>query len=216
MNTSKIVSLFYTILEVYTKFETVLLSIPNEILQNIAYFRNRYLGGVIKAIYAQFPNVQENITKELELAIENYKRDKIDALLAVSNIPLVPYHQTLERFQSSCLNQRGFFLFQQLATLQFIYSESPNITILGPQHFGCEALASGFGDAFCRSFLHTYYILFEHLLSMLILHRVDAKKNKQYQDLLNKECLIIEDFAGTTIHDRDLLSALYIFLETRV
>ena len=54
-----------------------MLRIPNEVLQNIAYFRNRYLGGVIKAIYAQFPNVQENITKELELAIENYKRDKM-------------------------------------------------------------------------------------------------------------------------------------------
>ena len=44
----------------------------------------------------------------------------------------------------------------------------------------------------------------------------EIMKIKQYQDLLNKECLIIEDFAGTTIHDRDLLSALYIFLETRV
>lgn len=190
--------------------DSKMLTIPDDILQNIAYFKNRYLGGVIEAIYTQFPNAQATIENELTSAIENYKHDKIDTLLASSNIPFVPYHTTLENFQSSCLNQRDLSLFQQLITLQFIYSDSPNLTLFGPQHFGCEALACGFGDALCRSFLRTYYIHFEHLISMLVLHRIDPKKNKQYQDLINKECLIIEDFAGTSIHDRDLLSALYI------
>ena len=192
-----------------------LLQIPDATLKSIDSFGSRYLGFILKTIYASYPDTQSFIDGELQKAISNRKHDKAQSLLDDANLPLYPNHAKLEDFDPSCLNEQDQELFQQLKTLDFMFSDCPNITLLGPQNFGSEKLASGFGDSICHKLHSVYYIKFPHLVSILITHGSKTTKNSEYDKLTKKECLIIEDFAGTPIHDRDLLAELYIFLEAR-
>ena len=193
-----------------------LLQIPDETLKNIDFFGNRYLGFILKAIFASYPDTQNFINIELTKAIANRNHDKAQRLIDEANLPFYPKCAKLDDFDTSCLNEQDLEQFQQLKTLDFLYSDCPNITILGPQNFGCEKLAYGFGDAVCHKLHSVYYIKFQHLISMLISHGHKTVKNNEYDRLMKKDCLIIEDFAGTPIHDRDLLAELYSFLDARI
>ena len=193
-----------------------LLQIPDDTLKSIDSFGNRYLGFILKTIYVSYPDTRNSIEEKLSKAIANRKHDKVQSLLEDANLPLYPEHAKLDDFDTSCLNEQDQEQFQQLKTLDFLYSDCPNITLLGPQNFGCEKLACGFGDAICHRLHGVYYIKFQHLISMLISHGSNASKNSEYEKLMKKDCLIVEDFAGTPIHDRDLLAELYTFFDARI
>ena len=193
-----------------------LLQIPDKTLKNIDFFGNRYLGFILKTVYASYPDTQSTIDAELVEAIENKQRDKAQSLIDEANLPLYPNHAKLEDFNPTCLNEQDQELFQRLKTLDFMFSDCPNITLLGPQNFGAEKLASGFGDAICHKLHSVYYTKFQHLISMLITHGSKTARNNEYDKLMKKDCLIIEDFAGIPIHDRDLLAELYSFLDARI
>ena len=193
-----------------------LLHIPDEIVKDIDSFRDRYLGFIVKSLYASYPDVRDDIETELSKAIANRKNDKVQKLIDNAGFPLAPNHPKLESFDPACLNEPDKEQFEQIKKLDFLYSDCPNITLLGPQHFGVEDLAIGLGDAVCRKLHTVYYINFHDLISLLINHGCKTAKNNEYEKLSKIECLIIEDFAGESIHDRDLLSELYTFLNTRI
>lgn len=193
-----------------------ILTIPDETLKNIDYFNNRYLGYVLKTVYALHPEIRDEIERELEKAVSNKKHDKVQRLIEDAGFPLYPNHYKLDDFNSTCLSDEDKKQLDDLKTLAFITSDCPNITIKGPQHFGSEKLASGLGDALCSKLYSVQYIKFNHLLSLLSTHSMNSKSNSEYEKLQKKDCLIIEDFAGEAIVDRDLLSVLYTFLDTRI
>lgn len=204
-----------SVLSMMSLYEQIL-QIPNETLKNIDSFRNKYLGNILKTIYATYPETRDMILSELNKAIANKSHDKAQQLIDEASFPLYPNQPKLDDFDPSCLNEIDRTLFQDLKTFNFFTSDKPNLTLFGPQHFGCEKLASGFGDALCRRLHRVFYITFHHLISLLQTHGIKTDKNNEYEELQKKECLIIEDFAGESIHDKDLLSELYIFLDGRI
>lgn len=200
----------------FTSLHKEILEIPEETLKNIDSFNNRYLGYILKSLYATHPEMQEVIDSELNKAISNKKHDKVQRLIEEADFPLYPNHFKLDDFDSSCLSDEDKKQLEELKALSFINSDCPNITLKGPQHFGSEKLASGLGDMLCNKLYSVRYIKFSQLLAILSTHRTNASSNSEYEKLQKKDCLIIEDFAGEAVEDRDLLSAIYTFLETRV
>ena len=193
-----------------------LLQIPEDLIKRLSTFRDRHLIHVLQKVYISFPDARSFLEEEVIHAMESRDHDRVQALLDSANLPLYPYHAKLKDFDPSCLNAQDLELYQKMKTLDFLYSDCPNITLFGPKHFGSEKLASGIGDAICRSLHSVRYTEFGRLLSILMLHGIHSKDNTLYEELLKTDCLIIEDFAGSSIHDRDLLKALEIFLEARI
>lgn len=199
-----------------TSLHEEILQIPEETLKNIDSFNNRYLGYILKSVYATHPEMQEIIDAELNKAISNKNHDKAQRLIEEAGFPLYPNHHKLDDFNSLCLSDEDKMQLEELKTLSFINSDCPNITLKGPQHFGSEKLASGLGDMLCNKLYSVRYIKFGHLLTLLSTHTTNPSSNSEYEKLQKKDCLIIEDFAGESIVDRDLLAVLYTFLETRI
>ncbi len=193
-----------------------ILSIPQETIESIDSFKNRYLGSVIKLLYAKHPELREYIDEELKAAVSNRKNDKVQRLIEEADFPLYPNHYRLDDFDPSCLKEDERKTYNDLIKLEFMRSDCPNITLYGPEIYGSEKLASGLGDALCRELYNVSYIKFSHLRAMLEIHTTNTSANSLYEKLLKRDCLIIQDFAGEDILDRDLLSELYIFLETRI
>ena len=196
-------------------FEDIL-QIPEETLANIDTFKDRYLGATLKTLYAKHPELREDIDAELENAISNRKNDKVQRLIEDANLPLYPNHYKLSDFDPSCLKEEERKTYNELITLDFMTSDCPNVTLYGPRTFGAEEIASGLGDALCNRLYTVSYIKYDYLIEMLKSHTVNTSMNKLYDKLLKQDCLIIERFTGQDIADRDLLSVLCTFLDTRI
>ena len=193
-----------------------ILDIPKETLGNIDSFKNRYLGATLKLLYTKHPELRDDIDEELKNAISNRKNDKVQHLIEEADFPLYPNHYRLDDFDPSCLKEEERTTYNDLIKLDFMTSDCPNVTLYGPEIYGSEKLASGLGDALCKQLYTVSYIKYSSLIGMLGVHTVNSTMNKLYDKLIKQDCLIIQDFAGEAVVDRDLLSELYTFLDTRV
>lgn len=192
-----------------------IMQIPDQTLKTIDSFKEKRLGFILKSVYVTFPETQDYIDEALKEAAANKGHDKAEELLKAANFPLYPYHSKLSDFDPSCLNEQDQEIYKEITNLDFLTSDHPYVTIFGPINFGSEKLAIALGDAVCRSLHKVQYIKFHRLIKILQTHLIDSKANKQYEDLANTECLIVENFAGDPIHDPDLLTHLYHFFDAR-
>lgn len=96
------------------------------------------------------------------------------------------------------------------------YSEDkPNVLLYGLPDLGREKVASTLGDACCREQKSVFYITYDDFADIMKIHSGKPKPNKAYSSLLKTNCLIIGNFAETTIYDESILESMHRLLETR-
>ena len=89
-----------------------------QILQDIASFNNRYLGGILANLYASHPDLQEEIAIAITNAIAAKDNDTVNKLLEEAFLPGYPDHLTLSDFDSSCLSKADREVYDRFTTLQ--------------------------------------------------------------------------------------------------
>ena len=146
----------------------------------------------------------------------NKTNDNINDLLASANLPLYPEHYRLSDFNTSCLSKEDQEKYEELSKLSFLYSgDKPNVLLYGLPDLGREKVASGLGDACCREQKSVFYITYDDFADIMKIHSGKPKPNKAYSSLLKTNCLIIGNFAETTIYDESILESMHRLLETR-
>ena len=96
-----------------------------------------------------------------------------------------------------------------------IVQDKPNVLLYGLPDLGREKVASTLGDACCREQKSVFYITYDDFADIMKIHSGKPKPNKAYSSLLKTNCLIIENFAETTIYDESILESMHRLLETR-
>ena len=189
-----------------------------QILQDIASFNNRYLGGILANLYASHPDLQEEIAIAITNAIAAKDNDTVNKLLEEAFLPGYPDHLTLSDFDSSCLSKADREVYDRFTTLQCLTDKNrkPNLVLYGPPDCGKEKVAIGLGDCLCREGSSVRFIDFHNLMEVLQTHGRIPASNTLYKTLGKVECLIIDNFACMNIHDVDLLDSLYVLLRSRI
>ncbi len=189
-----------------------------QVLQDIASFNNRYLGGIIANLYESHPELQEEIAGSITNAIAAKGNDTVNKLLEEAFLPGYPEHPTLSDFDTSCLSKTDKEMYDRFMTLDCLTDKSrkPNLVLYGPPDCGKEKVAIGLGDKLCREGISARFIDFHHLMEVLQTHGRLPSSNTLYRILTKVECLIIDNFACMNIHDADLLDSLYVLLRSRI
>ena len=91
----------------------------------------------------------------------------------------------------------------------------PNVLLRGLADQGREKIAIGVGDAFCRAKLRSYFISYDNFIKIIRTHGVISGSNKAYNELMKKNCLIIDNFAEKTVYDEELLDEMAQFIQSR-
>lgn len=196
--------------------ENTLESIDPEIISSLNTCNNSYLKNIILQIINYHPDIKESVIEIIIKTCNNKTNDNINDLLASANLPLYPEHYRLSDFNTSCLSEEDQEKYEELSKLSFLYSEDkPNVLLYGLPDLGREKVASGLGDACCREQKSVFYITYDDFADIMKIHSGKPKQNKAYSSLLKTNCLIIENFAETTIYDESILESIHRLLETR-
>jgi len=189
-----------------------------QVLQDIASFNNRYLGGILANLFESHPELQEEIADSIIDAVAAKENDNVNKLLEEAFLPGYPDHPTLSDFDASCLSKTDKEVYDTFMTLDCLTDRNrkPNLVLYGPPDCGKEKVAVGLGDRLCREGKSARFIDFHHLMEVLQTHGRLPSSNTLYRILTKVECLIIDDFACMNIHDADLLDSLYVLLRTRI
>ena len=72
-----------------------------QVLQDIASFNNRYLGGILANLFESHPELQEEIADSIIGAVAAKENDNVNKLLEEAFLPGYPDHPTLSDFDAS-------------------------------------------------------------------------------------------------------------------
>lgn len=199
-----------------TDSEFLNMLMKSELLKLMSFSKDRYLQSVILNIIERHPDQYEEIIELLTNSSANQKNDRINTLLSNACLPGYPEHDTLDTFDQTCLSEPDLKLFQDIQKLDFLKTSKPNLNIYGPPGFGRERIATGLGDLCCRAEYRVRFIEFHNLMQTIRIHERDTKNHKLYDELLNVNCLIIDDFAGEKLYDAELINGLELLIHTRM
>ena len=198
--------------EVMNPFEAV----DPEIIASMKSCTIPYLRNVIIQIITQYPEMTDTVKELLVNAKANRGNDRVNDLLAAANFPCYPEHSRLSDFDPACLSETEQIKYKDIAELSFLNDfKRPNVLLHGLAGQGREKIAIGLGDAFCRAKLRAYFISYDNFIKIIRTHGVISGSNKAYNELMKKNCLIIDNFAEKTVYDEELLDEMAQFIKSR-
>ena len=198
--------------EVMNPFEAV----DPEIIASMKSCTIPYLRNVIIQIITQYPEMTDTVKELLVNAKGNCGNDRVNDLLAAANFPCYPEHSRLSDFDPACLSETEQIKYKDIAELSFLNDfKRPNVLLHGLAGQGREKIAIGLGDAFCRAKLRAYFISYDNFIKIIRTHGVISGSNKAYNELMKKNCLIIDNFAEKTVYDEELLDEMAQFIKSR-
>lgn len=140
----------------------------------------------------------------------------MNKLLSDAHLPGYPEHHRLTDFNPACLSDADQSKYKELANLSFLNSENrPNVLLYGLADQGRDRIAIGLGDACCRAKLRAYFISYDNFIKIIRTHGVISGSNNAYNELMKKNCLIIDNFAEKTVYDEELLDEMAQFIKSR-
>ena len=198
--------------EVMNPFEAV----DPEIIDSMKSCTTPYLRSVIIQIITQYPEMADPVKELLVNAKGNCGNDRVNKLLVEANFPCYPEHSRLSDFDSACLSETEQIKYKDISELSFLHDpKKPNVFLHGLAGQGREKIAIGLGDAFCRAKLRAYFISYDNFIKIICTHGVISGSNNAYNELMKKNCLIIDNFAEKTVYDEELLDEMAHFIQSR-
>ena len=198
--------------EVMNPFEAV----DPEIIASMKSCTIPYLRNVIIQIITQYPEMTDTVKELLVNAKANRGNDRVNDLLVAANFPCYPEHSRLSDFDPACLSETEQIKYKDIAELSFLNDfKRPNMLLHGLAGQGREKIAIGLGDACCRAKLRAYFISYDNFIKIIRTHGVISGSNKAYNELMKKNCLIIDNFAEKTVYDEELLDEMAQFIKSR-
>lgn len=198
--------------EVMNPFEAV----DPEIIDSMKSCTTPYLRSVIIQIITQYPEMADPVKELLVNAKGNCGNDRVNKLLVEANFPCYPEHSRLSDFDSACLSETEQIKYKDISELSFLHDpKKPNVFLHGLAGQGREKIAIGLGDAFCRAKLRAYFISYDNFIKIIRTHGVISGSNNAYNELMKKNCLIIDNFAEKTVYDEELLDEMAHFIQSR-
>lgn len=198
--------------EVMNPFEAV----DPEIIASMKSCTIPYLRNVIIQIITQYPEMTDTVKELLVNAKANRGNDRVNDLLVAANFPCYPEHSRLSDFDPACLSETEQIKYKDIAELSFLNDfKRPNVLLHGLAGQGREKIAIGLGDACCRAKLRAYFISYDNFIKIIRTHGVISGSNKAYNELMKKNCLIIDNFAEKTVYDEELLDEMAQFIKSR-
>ena len=198
--------------EVMNPFEAV----DPEIIDSMKSCTTPYLRSVIIQIITQYPEMADPVKELLVNAKGNCGNDRVNKLLAEANFPCYPEHSRLSDFDPACLSETEQIKYKDISELSFLHDpKKPNVFLHGLAGQGREKIAIGLGDAFCRAKLRAYFISYDNFIKIIRTHGVISGSNNAYNELMKKNCLIIDNFAEKTVYDEELLDEMAHFIQSR-
>ena len=175
-----------------------------------------YLRSVIIQIITQYPEMADPVKELLVNAKGNCGNDRVNKLLVEANFPCYPEHSRLSDFDPACLSETEQIKYKDISELSFLHDpKKPNVFLHGLAGQGREKIAIGLGDAFCRAKLRAYFISYDNFIKIIRTHGVISGSNNAYNELMKKNCLIIDNFAEKTVYDEELLDEMAHFIQSR-
>ena len=175
-----------------------------------------YLRSVIIHIITQYPEMADPVKELLVNAKGNCGNDRVNKLLAEANFPCHPEHSRLSDFDPACLSETEQIKYKDISALSFLHDpKKPNVLLHGLADQGREKIAIGLGDACCRAKLSASFILYDDFVEIIRTHGLISGPNKAYNELKKKNCLIIDNFAGKTVYDEEILDGMAHFIKSR-
>lgn len=191
-------------------------AVDPEIIASMKSCTISYLRNVIIQIITQYPEMTDTVKELLVNAKANRGNDRVNDLLAAANFPCYPEHSRLSDFDPACLSETEQIKYKDIAELSFLNDfKRPNVLLHGLAGQGREKIAIGLGDAFCRAKLRAYFISYDNFIKIIRTHGVISGSNKAYNELMKKNCLIIDNFAEKTVYDEELLDEMAQFIKSR-
>ena len=198
--------------EVMNPFEAV----DPEIIDSMKSCTTPYLRSVIIQIITQYPEMADPVKELLVNAKGNCGNDRVNKLLAEANFPCYPEHSRLSDFDPACLSETEQIKYKDISELSFLHNPTkPNVLLHGLADQGREKIAIGLGDACCRAKLSASFILYDDFVKIIRTHGLISGPNKAYNELKKKNCLIIDNFAGKTVYDEEILDEMAQFIKSR-
>ena len=198
--------------EVMNPFEAV----DPEIIASMKSCTIPYLRNVIIQIITQYPEMVDPVKEILVNAKGNRGNDRVNKLLADANFPCYPEHSRLSDFDPACLSETEQIKYKDISALSFLHDpKKPNVLLHGLADQGREKIAIGLGDACCRAKLSASFILYDDFVKIIRTHGLISGPNKAYNELKKKNCLIIDNFAGKTVYDEEILDGMAHFIKSR-
>ena len=175
-----------------------------------------YLKNVIIQIITQYPEMTDTVKELLVNAKANRGNDRVNDLLAAANFPCYPEHSRLSDFDPACLSETEQIKYKDISALSFLHDpKKPNVLLHGLADQGREKIAIGLGDACCRAKLSASFISYDDFVEIIRTHGLISGPNKAYNELKKKNCLIIDNFAGKTVYDEEILDGMAHFIKSR-
>ena len=191
-------------------------AVDPEIIDSMKSCTTPYLRSVIIQIITQYPEMADPVKELLVNAKGNCGNDRVNKLLAEANFPCHPEHSRLSDFDSACLSETEQIKYKDISELGFLRDpKKPNVFLHGLAGQGREKIAIGLGDAFCRAKLRAYFISYDNFIKIIRTHGVISGSNNAYNELMKKNCLIIDNFAEKTVYDEELLDEMAQFIKSR-
>lgn len=191
-------------------------AVDPEIIASMKSCTIPYLRNVIIQIITQYPEMTDTVKELLVNAKANRGNDRVNDLLAAANFPCYPEHSRLSDFDPACLSETEQIKYKDIAELSFLNDfKRPNVLLHGLAGQGREKIAIGLGDACCRAKLRAYFISYDNFIKIIRTHGVISGSNKAYNELMKKNCLIIDNFAEKTVYDEELLDEMAQFIKSR-
>lgn len=199
--------------EVMNPFEIV----DAEIIVSLNSCNRFYLKNVIIQIITQYPKMSDTVKDLLVDANTNQDNDKINKLLAEAGLPYHPEHFRLSDFNPACLSETEQSTYKELSELNFLHNpKKPNVLLYGLADRGREKIAIGLGDACCRAKYRTLFLSYNNFVEIIRTHGLISVSNNAYNELKKASCLIIDNFAGKTVYDEEVLDEMAQLIKFRV
>lgn len=191
-------------------------AVDPEIIASMNSCTISYLKNVIIQIITQHPELTDTVMDLLSNANANRGNDRVNKFLSEAHFPCHPEHYRLSDFDPACLSETEQIKYKDIAELSFLNDfKRPNVLLHGLAGQGREKIAIGLGDAFCRAKLRAYFISYDNFIKIIRTHGVISGSNKAYNELMKKNCLIIDNFAEKTVYDEELLDEMAQFIKSR-
>lgn len=190
--------------------------IDEETLSTLKSCKNFYLKSIILNLLRDCPDLNKDIKECIKKTYDNQENDDINKLISSAHFPGYPEHYRLSDFDPSCLSEKDQKEYEELSKLSFLKSKKrPNVLLYGLPGQGREKLAIGLGDACCRAKMNVMYVDYAQFVDIIRTRGINSIFKKRYNLMAKTNCLIINNFAGTNVHDEDVLDGMTLFMEER-